>query len=229
MLDIDKHKIILIQILKEIYADISISSSLGFKGGTAVYLFYGLPRFSTDLDFDLLDKNKENYILERIEKIVAKFGTIKEKNNKRNTLLLVLSYSEKARNIKIEISKRTFGSDYKPQNYFGIPMLVMTREDMFAHKLVAVKERKKTANRDIFDVWFFLNNNWDVNKEIVEKRTKMNFTKYIEKIIETIEKHDNKRILSEIGELLDEKTKKWAKDNLKKDVIFLLKLRLENK
>lgn len=229
MLDIDKHKIILVQILKEIYADISIGPNLGFKGGTAAYMFYGLNRFSTDLDFDLLNKNKGNYIFERIEKIVAKFGTIKEKTDKRNTFLLVLSYSQKARNIKIEISKRVFGSDYKPQNYFGIPMLVMIKEDMFAHKLVAVKERKETANRDIFDVWVFLKNNWDINEEMVEKRTKMSFTKYIKEVIKTIEKHDNKRILSEIGELLDEKTKKWAKDNLKKDVIFLLKLRLKNK
>lgn len=228
MIDTDKHKTILVQILKEIYKDISISSLLGFKGGTAAYLFYGLSRFSTDLDFDLLNKDKQNYILEKIEKIVVKFGTIKEKINKRNTLLIVLSYSDKARNIKIEISKKDFGSKYKPQNYLGITMLVMTKEDMFAHKLVAVKERKETANRDLFDIWFFLNNNWDINEKMVEKRTKINFKKYLKKIIGLIEKYDDTRILSEIGELLNEKQKNWTKDNLKKDLIFLLKLKLES-
>ena len=42
-------------ILKDIYADITINSLLGFKGGTCAYFFYNLPRFSVDLDFDLLE------------------------------------------------------------------------------------------------------------------------------------------------------------------------------
>ena len=41
------------QILKDIYTDVSISPLLGLKGGTCAYFFYGLPRFSVDLDFDL--------------------------------------------------------------------------------------------------------------------------------------------------------------------------------
>lgn len=227
MLDINKHKTILIRILKEIYTDTGIGPLLGFKGGTAAYLFYGLDRFSTDLDFDLLDGKKKNYVFKKIEKIAAKFGTIKEKSDKKNTLLFILSYSEKARNIKIEISKRVFGSGYRPLNYLGISMLVMTEEDMFAHKLVALNERKKTANRDIFDVWYFLKNNWDINEKIVEKRTKTDFRKYIRMVIKTIEKRNNREILSEIGELLNRKQKIWVKDKLKKDVIFLLRLRLK--
>ena len=31
------------KILRDIYSDISISSLLGLKGGTAAYFFYGLP------------------------------------------------------------------------------------------------------------------------------------------------------------------------------------------
>jgi len=53
------HKNILLQILADIYSDNTIGPFLGFKGGTAAYLFYGLDRFSVDLDFDLLDKKKE--------------------------------------------------------------------------------------------------------------------------------------------------------------------------
>ena len=48
------------RILKDIYTDVSIAPLLGFKGGTCAYLFYGLPRFSVDLDFDLLEVNEEN-------------------------------------------------------------------------------------------------------------------------------------------------------------------------
>jgi len=57
-LDIATHNNLLVQILKDIYSDTDISPFLGFKGGTAAYLFYDLPRFSVDLDFDLLDETK---------------------------------------------------------------------------------------------------------------------------------------------------------------------------
>jgi hypothetical protein len=45
-LDIATHKTILFQILKDIYSDTNISPFLGFKGGTAALMFYGLDRFS---------------------------------------------------------------------------------------------------------------------------------------------------------------------------------------
>lgn len=100
---------------------------------------------------------------------------------------------------------------------------------MFAHKLVAMIERGLAANRDIFDVWFFLENNWQINEELVEKRTGMKFSNYLKECIKFIEKLPDQRILSGMGELLDEKQKTWAKKNLKKYTIFLLKLMLDNK
>lgn len=59
MVDLNKHKFFLLQILKDIYSDMEIASLLGFKGGTALMFFYDLPRFSVDLDFNLLDTGKE--------------------------------------------------------------------------------------------------------------------------------------------------------------------------
>jgi len=225
MLDKNIHKNILLQILKDIYSDTSLGPLLGFKGGTAAFLFYNLGRFSVDLDFDLADRAKEDYVFKKLENILKNYGEIKEKYNKRNTLLLILSYSKEASNIKIEINKRNFGSKYELKNYLGIPMLVMKKEDMFANKLVAATERGKTANRDIFDIWFFLKNNWQINKEIVEKRTKMRFKNYLQKIIGFIGSMPEKNMLSGMGELLDQKTKSWVKENLKKDVLFLLKIK----
>jgi len=43
MLDINKHKLYLFQILKDIYEDKERSGILGFKGGTALMFFYDLP------------------------------------------------------------------------------------------------------------------------------------------------------------------------------------------
>lgn len=224
-LNIALHRNILLQILKEIYTDTTLGPILGFKGGTAAHFFYDLSRFSVDLDFDLLDGAKENYVFEKIENILKNFGTIKEKYKKQHTLFFMLSYNEAAQNIKIEINQRSFGSRYELKNYLGISTLLMVKEDMFAHKLIAMLERMKTANRDIFDVWFFLKNNWPINKEIVEKRSGMNFQKYIAKCVEFIESRGSRNILAGMGELLDKKQKTWAKAHLQNDVIFLLKAR----
>ena len=78
-LDPATHKTILLQILKEIYTDTALGPVLGFKGGTAAYLFYDLGRFSVDLDFDLLDETRENYVFEKTEKILTCLGKIKER------------------------------------------------------------------------------------------------------------------------------------------------------
>lgn len=228
-LNITTHKNILLKILKDIYTDTSLGPLLGLKGGTAAYLFYDLNRFSVDLDFDLLNQDKEAEVFDKVENIVKNYGSIKEKINKRHTLFILFSYSEESQNIKIEINKRNFGSQYEVKNYLGISMLVMKREDMFAHKLAAMTERAKTANRDVFDVHFFLNNNWEINKGILEKRTGMKFSDYLKKCVEFVEKIPSRGILAGIGELLDEKQKIWAKDNIKKDTVFLLKLRMDNK
>ncbi|HLB56698.1 MAG TPA: nucleotidyl transferase AbiEii/AbiGii toxin family protein [Coxiellaceae bacterium] len=224
MLNTSIHRNLLLQILKDIYSDITIGPKLGFKGGTAAYLCYGLGRFSVDLDFDLLDENAAAEIFEKIKKIIKNYGTIKESYDKRYTLFFLLSYQHELHNIKIEISKRQFGSCYHMENYLGVPLLVMNKEDVFANKLVALIEREGKTNRDIYDVWFFLKNHWSINKTIVEQRTKIFYKDAILKCISIIEKKSDRGILSGIGELLDEKQKQWAKQHLKQETIFLLRI-----
>ncbi|OGG38424.1 hypothetical protein A3I34_03160 [Candidatus Jorgensenbacteria bacterium RIFCSPLOWO2_02_FULL_45_12] len=225
------HKNILIKILKNIYTDSTIGPLLGFKGGTAVYLFYNLNRFSVDLDFDLLNVEKEDYVFEQIKKILKNYGTIKEAEKKRFNLFYVLAYDDKvlgAQNIKVEINRREFGSKYEVKSYLGISMKVMVQEDMFAHKLCAMYERIGKTNRDIFDVWYFLQNEWPVNKKIVEERTKMSFKEFLQKCLDSLEKMTDQNILSGMGELLDAKQKDWVKSKLRTETIFLMKLALDN-
>ncbi|MBP6884660.1 MAG: nucleotidyl transferase AbiEii/AbiGii toxin family protein [Candidatus Pacebacteria bacterium] len=225
------HKNILVQILIDIYSDTTISPYLGFKGGTAAYLLYGLERFSVDLDFDLLDESQENHVFDKVEKIVKKYGTIKDARKKRFNLFFLLSYDNKeenAQNIKVEINLRSLGSKYEVKAFNGVSMLVMIQTDMFAHKLVAMHERLGQTNRDIFDVWFFSKSNWEINKEIVEKRTEMTYKAFLEKCISELEEMSNHNILDGIGELLTEKQKDWVRSNLKLETILQLKLRLES-
>lgn len=227
-LDYSKHKNILLQILKDIYSDTSIAPHLGFKGGTAALLFYDLNRDSIDLDFDLLDENKEADVFEKINKITKSYGTIIDSRIKHFNLLHVISYASGAQKIKVEVNRRNFGSKYELRTLLGISMLVMTREDMFAHKLMAMHERVGKTSRDIYDVWFFLKNNWPINKEIVEQRSSKTFKEILKTTAEQLKKLDNRHILDGLGDFLTEPRKDWVRAKLRTETIFLLKARIES-
>jgi predicted nucleotidyltransferase component of viral defense system len=230
-LDAAKHKNILIKILKDIYTDSTVGPFLGFKGGTAAFLFYDLNRFSVDLDFDLLDDGRESYIFESIKKILSAYGLVKEARQKRFNLLFLLAYDDKevgAQNVKIEINRRNFGSKYEVKAYLGISMKVMVKEDMAANKLCAMWERIGKTNRDIFDVYFFLSHDWPVNREIISGRLGVSYKDFLQKSIAALESMTDHNILSGMGELLDNKQKEWVKANLRQETIFLLRLALQN-
>ena len=227
-LDYSKHKNILLQILKDIYSDTSIAPYLGFKGGTAALMFYDLPRDSFDLDLDLLDESKEIEVFEKVQKIVKEYGKITDSHMKRFNLTNIISYEPKAQNIKVEINRRQFGSKYEVKTLLGIPMLVMVKEDMFAHKLMAMYERVGKTSRDIFDIYYVAKNNWSINRQIVEGRSGMSFKETLVKCIDLLEKMDNRHVLDGIGEQLTEPQKDWARAKLKSDTIFLLKIMLNN-
>ena len=223
-----KHKNILLQILKDIYSDTSISPYLGFKGGTAAMMFYDLPRNSVDLDLDLLDAAKEVEIFQKIRQIISNYGKITDSSQQRFNLRNVISYDQKTQNIKVEVNLRQFGSKYEIKNLLGISMLVMVQEDMFAHKLMAMIERVGKTSRDIFDVNYFAKNNWPINKKIVEGRSGVSFKETLEKAIVQLESMNNKYILDGLGELLSDSQKDSVKVKLKTDTIFALKLMHSN-
>ncbi len=138
-------------------------------------------------------------------------------------MIYILDYNEKevgAQNIKVAVNRRNFGSRYEVKSYLGIPIKVMTREDMFANKLVAMFERIGKTNRDIYDVWFFLSNGWPIDQELVEKRTNMAFKDFLEACCDLLEKTSSRNILSGMGELLSEKQKTWVEDQLKEQRSF---------
>jgi len=227
-LDVSTHRTILFQILQEIYSDTTISPFVGFKGGTAALMFYGLDRFSLDLDFDLLDETKEDQVFEGVITILKRIGTLRESRKKHFNLFCLLSYESKAHNIKVEVNRRQFGSRYEIKSYLGVSMLVMVPEDMFAHKLMAMHERIGKTSRDIYDVWFFLKQRFPINKAIVEQRSGMAFAELIEICIHQLEAMSNRHILDGVGELLTSSQKDWARAKLRQDTIALLRLRLES-
>jgi predicted nucleotidyltransferase component of viral defense system len=225
-LDYPKHKNILLQILKDVFSDTSIAPYLGFKGGTAALMFYGLDRYSVDIDLDLLDESKEREVFEKIEKIASSYGKVVDSRIKRFNMVTIISHDGKSQKIKVEVNRRNFGSHYQPMTMLGVPMKVMVKDDMFANKLMAMYERIGKTSRDIYDVYFFAKNNWPINKRLVEERAQKSFSEVINECIRRLEKMPNNRILDGLGELLSDSQKDWARTKLRSDTIFLLKIML---
>lgn len=105
-MDINKHKFFMMQILKDIYSDRELSVCLGFKGDTALMFFYNLPRFSVDLDFNLLDRSKEEAVFGKMRRILLKYGKIDDEAMKFYGPIIVLDYGAGERKLKVEISNR---------------------------------------------------------------------------------------------------------------------------
>lgn len=230
MLNKEKHQLIMGQVLKDIYTDVSISPLLGFKGGTCAHFFYNLPRFSVDLDFDLLEVTEENQkmVFEKVVAILSKYGEIKDQYIKRFTVFALLSYGDDDHNIKVEINVRKLTENmkdlYEMKEYLGISMLAAKRDYLFAGKLAALTLRTETAMRDIFDIHYFAKNHWDINAEVVKNFTGKTVKEYLPDCIAFIEKAKDSQMLCGLGELIDsEKQKDWVRNHLKADAVFMLK------
>ncbi len=221
MFDINRHKFFLVQILKDIYSDLELANYLGFKGGTALMFFYDLPRFSIDLDFNLLATGKEEIVFDKVRKIIMKYGTIFDEAKKHFGLLIVLDYGMGERKLKVEISNRVFDDSYEIKNLLGFNVKVMKVSDMFSHKLCALLDRSTTTNRDIFDIWFFLQRHTPVNKNIIEHRMKVKLPVHIGNCINLLELMKGKHLLDGLGELMDGDTKKIVRTKLLSETITL--------
>lgn len=224
MIDIDLHRAAFINVLRAIYSDPILRSCLGFKGGSAAMFFYDLPRFSVDLDFDLLDTDKKQAVFDRLKQILLNLGNLIQVQDKKFTLFFLLSYRKGLRQLKIEISKRPGSAEYIPQNYLGISMLVMKKEDMVTGKLAALLTRKKFAPRDIYDLWFFLQSHWDMNEKLLNEKTEMSLTQALAKAKKLVASVRPTELLAGLGELLDNKQKAWVREKLIPETLFQLRL-----
>lgn len=136
-----------------------------FKGGTAMRLSYGSPRFSEDLDFSLTKDLLKEKFSPFIKKITALFPelTITDLQEKYYTYLaeirVIQDYLPLPFRIKIEISKRET-KDYQwelkllTSEVTVIQVLgqVATAEQIYRDKLACLKGRAKP--KDLFDLWY---------------------------------------------------------------------------
>lgn len=217
MLNRDKHRLIMFQILKDIFSS-EIWKCLAFKWWTACYFLYWLDRFSTDLDFDLVENIPD--LDEKIIKIISKYWQIKAKNK------IILSFWENLTNIKIDVNRKIWRANkYDYIDFFWTMIKVQNKETIFANKLVALLER--FTNRDIYDVYFFFKNFFDINEKVIFERTWLSLNELFKKIIEKLDKlPKNYKILDWLWELLDEKQKDFVENKLISELKNILQFKI---
>jgi predicted nucleotidyltransferase component of viral defense system len=212
----------MVQLLNNLYSDAELANCLGFKGGTALMMFYELPRFSVDLDFNLLIPEKSDIVYQKVRKIALKYGKIHDEAQKFYGSTIVLDYGIDERKLKIEISNRESKDTYNICNLLGINIKVMSLADMFAHKLCALLDRTNVVNRDIFDCWFLMSRQTEINPKIIEQRMGKSLSNHLQDCIDTIENMPNQSLLDGMGELVNHDVKTFIRNKLRKDVVLLL-------
>lgn len=223
-MDKQKHKLYIAQILSLVFKDKDLCNVLGFKGGTALMFFHNLPRFSTDLDFNLLDMSKQDVAYNKVRQILLRFGTIDDEAKKLNGPILVLNYGKGERMLKVEISNRQYDNHYETKNLAGTDIRVLTIPDMFAHKLCAMGER--LSPRDVFDVWFFLQQmHANINENIINERTGKTVAEYAAWCSQRVREASPKLLMQGLGEVIDDtRTKNFVKTKLIEETAQALEL-----
>ena len=217
MLNKEKHRTLMFQIIKDIFNS-NIWKYLAFKWWTCCYFLYSLDRFSTDLDFDLIDNSKN--IDEELLDILKKYGSLKIWNK------IVLSYWESDVNIKVDINRKIWKNNtYEFVNFYWNTIRVQDKSTIFANKLVALIERH--TNRDIYDVYFMFLNMFDINEKIILERTWLNKKELFLKVKQKLEKlPKNYKILDWLGEVLDEKQKTFVKNKLVLELLWIIEMKI---
>ncbi|NOQ42363.1 MAG: nucleotidyl transferase AbiEii/AbiGii toxin family protein [Desulfuromusa sp.] len=161
-----------------------------FYGGTCLRIFYGLPRFSEDLDFSLLQPDPEFSLQPRLKAIKDEFSAleldvdiaIKEKTAtsqiksaflKNNTRIFQLSLHNKRQlKIKIEVDIQPplgFKTEEKLLlQPFSFYVKCFSLPDLFAGKMHALLFRQwknRVKGRDWYDFEWYVRNNVTLNLE----------------------------------------------------------------
>jgi len=203
---------------------------IAFKGGTCAYFFYNLPRFSFDLDFDVLREfspaDKDEFL-----SVLSRHGQARDFRDKQNTIFCLFDYGKGHPNIKVELSRRVWKNNiYKPVWFLGVPLAVADETTVLTNKLVALTDRKTAVARDLYDSWYFLKAGFPVNGELIKERTGKDLAEYLKYMAGFIKKtYTPRNVLHGLGDALDEKQKSWAKDHLVSETVREIEKRIPDR
>ncbi|CAB1065157.1 hypothetical protein D1BOALGB6SA_9954 [Olavius sp. associated proteobacterium Delta 1] len=200
---------------------------IAFKGGTALKLFYGLPRYSEDVDFDMLRGCSGDELMKILDRLFKRQKwEITDQALKYYTLLFELRFGGIDRNfrLKIEISTRKKNFNTSILSLRGVPVVTLEPSFLMTEKLMSFLERN--AGRDIFDAWFILNGAYQLNQLMIEDAFGGE-RKFLESILRKIEKADQKAISRDTGKLLGPDLRNWIKTSFLSDFKMLIERKIE--
>ena len=199
---------------------------LGFKWGTLAYLHYDLTRFSTDLDIDLLDLDQEQEVIQFFDKTLIALGDT-EKRVGKSLHRRRFRYDPQGRIIKIELNKRQSPyTRYELIDIDGVEIQAQDLGSMVTNKLLALGNRR--YNRDLYDIHFFLSQNYMFEESIIQDREWQSLQSWIQMLIQEIPHHfATNTVLHQLGEVLDDEQKPRVKHHLVAETIQLLQLYLD--
>lgn len=148
-----------INIIKEILP--ALGSNFYLKGGTALLLYYGLDRFSEDVDLDSISTNMN--ILGKIKQLGHKEWNLSIKKDTETVFRVMINYGATNERgdypLKIEISSRNKNllreNFFKCKNINGVN--VYSLDEILKMKIRAFDQRDKI--RDFYDLSFYLKKN----------------------------------------------------------------------
>lgn len=144
----------------------SFGSKLVFRGGTALRLAYGSPRFSDDLDFSALESIDEETFTKWCQEVANTNSNliVSDCRQKLNTLFALFKVTDstlpQAFSVKVEISVRgngwVKGETYTLVNInSGVTPLSVTAQVATLEKIEQEKFIIQPPRiRDVFDLWF---------------------------------------------------------------------------
>jgi predicted nucleotidyltransferase component of viral defense system len=159
--------------------------SLAFKGGTYLWFFHGLNRFSEDLDFTAKENINDKKIIGKVSRFLEQNGVENDykilTNNENGFSFRISAVGPLCTNYKnrtflyIEISTRekllekpvafTLNTVYK------LPVKIisgMDLKELASEKVRAIMTRNKA--RDIYDSWFLAKKGIKPSKKMVEEK-----------------------------------------------------------
>lgn len=184
---------------KDYFQDIILSKLFArtnnfiFKGGTALYKLYNLPRFSEDLDFSITTEAEKEDIEKIIREIIEKdIFTIKSIKKAYNTILIKLACKgiiTKYNTLRIDINlKNKLLRNFEVKNYIPqyidinpFAIRVLNLEEIISEKIHALFTRQKA--RDLFDMFYLLRIS-KIDKDLINSKLAIFNIKYDHKLLE---------------------------------------------
>jgi hypothetical protein len=196
---------------------------IAFKGGTALKLFHGLPRYSEDIDYDSFPGVSAQELMNALRELFAKRRwEMTDEAIKYFTILLELRFAGPERHfrVKIEISTREKELETTVLSFRGVPILTLEPSFLMTEKLLTFVDRQ--AGRDIFDAWFILKHGYSLKESLI-KRAFPGYKGFYQSMLNIVEKADTKKILRDTGKLLGKDHRNWIRTSFLSDFTGLIR------